>query len=111
MAHCRQHWAAGLSPRVRGNPDKAYAALADAGSIPACAGEPECSDGKSIQRAVYPRVCGGTPGAPSKRLPEAGLSPRVRGNRRSMGICQIRTGSIPACAGEPTTWTLTKHPK
>ena len=31
---------AGLSPRVRGSPGKVGAALGDAGSIPACAGEP-----------------------------------------------------------------------
>ena len=32
--------ASGLSPRVRGNLDRALARLANAGSIPACAGEP-----------------------------------------------------------------------
>ena len=30
----------------------------------------------------------------------AGLSPRVRGNRRGSGATVSRTGSIPACAGE-----------
>ena len=33
--------------------------------------------------------------------PDAGLSPRVRGNRTWIGDCDANVGSIPACAGEP----------
>ena len=50
---------------------------------------------------VYPRVCGGT----KVRLVAVekfnGLSPRVRGNRVGSAFVAGRTGSIPACAGEP----------
>ena len=57
---------AGLSPRVRGNPDGTRRADNRWGSIPACAGEPTCSGSPSWAGRVYPRVCGGTniiPGA------------------------------------------------
>ena len=33
-----------------------------------------------------------------------GLSPRVRGNPDAVGSSRSRTGSIPACAGEPDRW-------
>ena len=55
-----EHPATGLSPRVRGNPIPATAALIAAGSIPACAGEPVGVKGIPHCRRVYPRVCGGT---------------------------------------------------
>ena len=54
-------------------------------------------------RGVYPRVCGGTPGTAGTELPPAGLSPRVRGNRRPAPEDVLDFGSIPACAGEPTS--------
>ena len=93
---------AGLSPRVRGNrwgDDYAYAGLR---SIPACAGEPR---GRRILYGfvgVYPRVCGGTGSVAGGRLLADGLSPRVRGNRRNLPAPKPLSGSIPACAGEPT---------
>ena len=50
----------GLSPRVRGNPNRTPDGKPPGGSIPACAGEPpHSSDGRPTPR-VYPRVCGGT---------------------------------------------------
>ena len=52
----------GLSPRVRGNPDKPAAAAVKPGSIPACAGEPVAGVKTRSPTRVYPRVCGGTPG-------------------------------------------------
>ena len=52
---------------------------------------------------VYPRVCGGTYDAPNNRYMASGLSPRVRGNHTAGGVDPTRPGSIPACAGEPTT--------
>ena len=55
----------------------------------------------SLCRAVYPRVCGGTPEAGFLAAVLGALSPRVRGNlvrRERLGEDQ---GSIPACAGEP----------
>ena len=50
---------------------------------------------------VYPRVCGGTFPASPLRMPSAGLSPRVRGNRAAVASPPSSTASIPACAGEP----------
>ena len=51
----------GLSPRVRGNPAGSPGYARRLGSIPACAGEPASMSAGRMSRAVYPRVCGGTP--------------------------------------------------
>ena len=91
----------GLSPRVRGNQRRDQFERGPVRSIPACAGEPS---GRKTTRAlvrVYPRVCGGTQGIALANDSSRGLSPRVRGNP-FYGIPHIfRSGSIPACAGEP----------
>ena len=93
--------AGGLSPRVRGNPPCPTPSSRTAGSIPACAGEPGCWAGPAAWITVYPRVCGGTPIAASLIRWRIGLSPRVRGNPERMDELPDRSGSIPACAGEP----------
>ena len=115
----------GLSPRVRGNHRRDDPPLRIRRSIPAGAGEPTsgCTMGgiaKVYPRGcggtvlegpvtpffseVYPRGCGGTrrtaPGSRSGR----GLSPRVRGNHLGPGRCGLQPGSIPAGAGEPSSW-------
>ena len=91
----------GLSPRVRGN-RRAWASVHHFhGSIPACAGEPEPRHQLREPFAVYPRVCGGTPGIAWPTAELEGLSPRVRGNPRLLGSQGSVEGSIPACAGEP----------
>ena len=54
-----------------------------------------------MRMAVYPRVCGGTLAANTRRTRNTGLSPRVRGNRRAGAARPGKCGSIPACAGEP----------
>ena len=91
----------GLSPRVRGNPDVLAPILTGGRSIPACAGEPLASAGRSPTGMVYPRVCGGTRERAFAIVGDTGLSPRVRGNQfhdyRPVGAGR----SIPACAGEP----------
>ena len=71
---------AGLSPRVRGNPDGSKYRQHLLGSIPACAGEPRKSRRTRTPKTVYPRVCGGTPLTASTPPALLGLSPRVRGN-------------------------------
>ena len=93
----------GLSPRVRGNPAVVRSSVITMRSIPACAGEPRY--GRRTRRSirVYPRVCGGTVSSGIPRATGGGLSPRVRGNRNHGGNRGDRQGSIPACAGEPTT--------
>ncbi len=54
-------------------------------------------------RRVYPRVCGGTNALLFGTWTDEGLSPRVRGNPVVPGLAAGPVGSIPACAGEPTT--------
>ena len=93
----------GLSPRVRGNLGRDRADVGDLGSIPACAGEPRGGTSATRWRRVYPRVCGGTVLGVDARRVYTGLSPRVRGNRRPRVERGRATGSIPACAGEPTS--------
>ena len=93
----------GLSPRVRGNRTRSRPSASGSRSIPACAGEPRGDRSSCRRPRVYPRVCGGTASSPWTRPAGAGLSPRVRGNRRRGGPVAIAIGSIPACAGEPLT--------
>ena len=111
----------GLSPRLRGNPPVAVQAVLVPGSIPAPAGEPPTKTTDAASKTVYPRACGGTACCRTNRqnvevypracggteVPEAGiyevqgLSPRLRGNLRSIWPGQQRNRSIPAPAGEP----------
>ena len=91
----------GLSPRVRGNLLKVAVQLANAGSIPACAGEPDVHQSAVSERKVYPRVCGGTLVKGQCQRVSEGLSPRVRGNPKGQTPRPNDNGSIPACAGEP----------
>ena len=72
------------------------------GSIPAGAGEPLVVWPNGLGDAVYPRGCGGTQGDEPGVKAVQGLSPRVRGNRRSSGRTDRLQGSIPAGAGEPS---------
>ena len=72
-----------------------------AGSIPACAGEPCPNADAECATGVYPRVCGGTTEEHNRIVFDRGLSPRVRGNPRTLMPPLTITGSIPACAGEP----------
>ena len=95
----------GLSPRVRGNRDRRPGRAQRGGSIPACAGEPHLTALRPARPEVYPRVCGGTWTRAKEQAPFVGLSPRVRGNPRPSCGHPHRRGSIPACAGEPSSRT------
>ena len=95
------HGRPGLSPRVRGNPQPAMWGRVGRGSIPACAGEPSSGESGHPARAVYPRVCGGTPRCKKANWTPERLSPRVRGNPPNQGPKVLSALSIPACAGEP----------
>ena len=94
-------YAAGLSPRVRGNPALDDLGCGRPGSIPACAGEPRADLPAGSDPTVYPRVCGGTVSRDRTWSPAWGLSPRVRGNHSDLRRAVHAQGSIPACAGEP----------
>ena len=100
----------GLSPRVRGNPERVGLGVAFVGSIPACAGEPHSSRDSGGQDRVYPRVCGGTIADDVLLAVGGGLSPRVRGNRNARAVPLRYDGSIPACAGEPV-YTRRVYPR
>ena len=94
----------GLSPRVRGNRPGRTGIRRRTGSIPACAGEPHSLSMNTLFQTVYPRVCGGTQPVVGSFFVSTGLSPRVRGNRRSESRGHKLTRSIPACAGEPSIY-------
>ena len=96
----------GLSPRVRGNLVVAPVWRHYLRSIPACAGEPPTALPTAVSCAVYPRVCGGTSHVRLSVDPVFGLSPRVRGNRQAGDAPVHNIRSIPACAGEPASHTL-----
>ena len=108
--------ARGPSPRVRGNPDRGAGVRQERGSIPACAGKPTgCPCRKGAAR-VHPRVCGETRVAADFVAHRLGPSPRVRGNRVAARPAPRRCGSIPACAGKPSSrcpgrWTFRVHPR
>ena len=91
----------GLSPRVRGNHQRAHDHAEGRGSIPASAGEPRTASMRGATAEVYPRECGGTRLAPGARRESMGLSPRVRGNRPRAPALLAGIRSIPASAGEP----------
>ena len=93
--------AAGLSPRVRGNPSVGRVAPRRRGSIPASAGEPLEQGELRVVEAVYPRECGGTASGECCTARQKGLSPRVRGNQGERRPNPGARGSIPASAGEP----------
>ena len=78
-------------------------------SIPACAGEPPARSPFHPKHKVYPRVCGGTAKSSGDRSDVIGLSPRVRGNRPLSIPSSSASGSIPACAGEPSLHSVSAY--
>ena len=109
-------WLAGLSPRVRGNPERMAHYTEAERSIPARAGEPAVHRISSGVTGVYPRACGGTPLAGAVMVAPPGLSPRVRGNLWLADRERTTPGSIPARAGEPGRrvcggWMIRVYPR
>ena len=92
----------GLSPRVRGIPQRPKRGDAGRRSIPACAGDPRAAAVLLCANKVYPRVCGGSIRCAPPTLPVCGLSPRVRGIPEVRAGAPSTGGSIPACAGDPS---------
>ncbi len=90
----------GLSPRGRGKPESAADARIIMRSIPAWAGETVRRPGQASFPRVYPRVGGGNGEPPEISHPIGGLSPRGRGKRIVTSASRLRSGSIPAWAGE-----------
>ena len=96
----RRRHSRGLSPRVRGKRRLARPGRFGIRSIPACAGEAQLYQPGRRQGQVYPRVCGGSLSGGRRPRPSGGLSPRVRGKRKSPVSIPFTFRSIPACAGE-----------
>ena len=71
-------------PHVRGNRGHRVVARASRRSIPARAGEPPLLKPALCRSKVYPRTCGGTMESGEEALTTEGLSPHVRGNRRTL---------------------------
>ena len=97
----RGWYCVGLSPRARGNHVGTRRVGRVSGSIPASAGEPVGTPGRSSRTRVYPRERGGTRVRRSQEICRPGLSPRARGNPPDRFAPVAPGGSIPASAGEP----------
>ena len=91
-SHCSNH---GLSPRERGNRDRARPGERLLGSIPARAGEPRARAGRGQRSWVYPRASGGTDTWSWAEALIEGLSPRERGNPDGQAGFHRVDGSIP----------------
>ena len=78
-------------------------------SIPAWAGQPYPSSGSCCPYWVYPRVGGATRRARDKTPADLGLSPRGRGNPKSLPLQPTRNRSIPAWAGQPGDAKVLSH--
>ena len=94
---------AGPSPRVRGSLQSGDQGQPGDGSIPACAGKPPAGVRSPPAPRVHPRVCGEARGGRSSGKSHTGPSPRVRGSLGYAVGRLVREGSIPACAGKPST--------
>ena len=91
---------------MRGNLPGRRSGRPCARSIPALAGEPCVLRCLPRRVRVYPRACGGTLDASSRRLAASGLSPRLRGNLSGPPSVLNLPRSIPALAGEPVFFSL-----
>ena len=93
----------GPSPRVRGSHDERLSRDVGERSIPACAGKPSIWPVVAYPARVHPRVCGEAGGARGVGAGEWGPSPRVRGSLGRDAGARADRGSIPACAGKPSS--------
>jgi len=91
--------AAGLSPRVRGNPVFGQFGDRHPGPIPARAGEPPTGSDRRCATWAYPRACGGTQLWGAWRRWARGLSPRVRGNPKNSSLTRCGLGLSPRVRG------------
>ena len=100
----------GSSPHVRGAPDATCERIAGDGIIPACAGSTyeACRSGSGD--GDHPRMCGEHRGIRISAPCSSGSSPHVRGALRSVTVCQIFAGIIPACAGSTPTFGAKANP-
>ena len=95
----------GPSPRVRGSLSDVRFRLEQPRSIPACAGKPGLPPRSVCIHRVHPRVCGEAIYGRIACHPSVGPSPRVRGSQSRPLAVPAVLGSIPACAGKPSSKT------
>ncbi len=81
------------------------------GSIPALTGKPAAHLGGVGSLEVYPRAYGETSVASFAEWESAGLSPRLRGNRRGSRVRSYLLRSIPALTGKPEPLVTTRRPR
>ena len=93
----------GPSPRVRGIRPPIDRDRQRPGSIPACAGNPRSTSASPTWSGVHPRVCGESTLYITHAFKRPGPSPRVRGIPLEAFASLIVAGSIPACAGNPSS--------
>ena len=96
---------AGPSPRVRGIRHRVRVLHGRQGSIPAGAGNPAASARGTPAARVHPRGCGESQIATSRSASNGGPSPRVRGIHRRRVSASSGRRSIPAGAGNPSSWS------
>ena len=104
---CGEHWwsgkgvarQVGSSPRMRGTPQRLYAAGSTAGIIPAHAGN-TCRGAQAGSRhGDHPRACGEHMITAVRCVLPSGSSPRMRGTLRHSRPHHLQPGIIPAHAG------------
>ncbi len=93
---------AGPSPLTRGNLARRSGRHAEAGSIPAHAGQPGGRAGNHRLQGVHPRSRGATQKSTGLPVFYQGPSPLTRGNQLGTASRTPTGGSIPAHAGQPT---------
>ena len=84
---------------MRGTADKVHKPVVAVRFIPACAGNRERAEYRTITKTVHPRVCGEQSARPEWRRRVRGSSPRVRGTVRAWRPYPKACRFIPACAG------------
>jgi len=95
----------GRSPHARGSLRVVIGSASEAGSIPACAGEPKLPFAALVTATVDPRMRGGATTLAAGLYAHWGRSPHARGSQKLPKFSANGFGSIPACAGEPLRWT------
>jgi len=91
----------GLSPLARGNQRQSFRHTAPDGPIPARAGQPWLRPSSEVWQRAYPRSRGATRRVNAILAHYQGLSPLARGNPASEHNAPVRSGPIPARAGQP----------
>ncbi|TDQ53226.1 hypothetical protein EV190_10415 [Actinorugispora endophytica] len=106
----------GPSPRARGARVRGGGLRGGGGTIPACAGSTHSPVSPESDRRDHPRVRGEHPAARARPFHPRGPSPRARGARCRTGAEDLRSGTIPACAGStyrflPVRFGARDHPR